>query len=185
MNNNYFLALMLRPGDYKLIDLSKLDLINNYSLPGLVGIDYFTMNFTEEEIIDSIKRANIVDEKYLHGNLVILQKGKRKPMQVLCKNFINGFNISFFFESFINNKSLINNVIYKLSTLTDDKIVIENLKLCYKVKDINTMLNIILKLDYTIQRKFMIYLIDLNNKELNKLQNEHEKTLELIDDKAA
>ena len=36
----------------------------------------FTLRFTKDEIMASIRRANIVDESYLNGNLVIQDNQK-------------------------------------------------------------------------------------------------------------
>ena len=72
----HFLALMLRPGDCVLIDISKLDIANGYNPNTLAEIDTFTMCFSKSELLDSIKRANIADERYLNGTMVIQDNQK-------------------------------------------------------------------------------------------------------------
>ena len=62
----HFLALMARPGDYAFIDISRLDISENYHPNNLMELDGFTMYFSSEEIISSINRANLVDGKYLN-----------------------------------------------------------------------------------------------------------------------
>ena len=48
----HFLALMDRPGDYVLIDISKLDIAGGYQPNTLVELDTFTMSFSKDEIIE-------------------------------------------------------------------------------------------------------------------------------------
>ena len=184
MENNYFLALTLRKGDYKLIDISKLVISQYQNITGLAAIDSFTKRFTEEEIINSIKEANIVDKKYLKGKLVIQDNNQHKPSQVLSKDYIKDFDLITFLITHIDNKQIMNNIIYKLSILEPNKIIIENIKLCLKAKDIVSAINIIIyKINYNIQRKFMLYLIDLNEKENIKKGNKNKKVL--LKDKVA
>ena len=97
----HFLALLRRPGDYIFIDTSKLDTCGNY-LIFLPDIDAFTMKFTKEEIISSIRRANIADETYLNGELVIQDNQKHNPIRVIDKEFYNDFNIVEYLNSKLN-----------------------------------------------------------------------------------
>ena len=65
----HFLSLMARIGDYIFIDISKLDIANGYNPYNLADIDSFTMHFSKEELLSSIKRANLVSDKYLNGKI--------------------------------------------------------------------------------------------------------------------
>lgn len=84
----HFLALMDRPGDYVFIDISKLDISNGYQPETLMELDTFTMSFTKDEIIAAVKRANIADQKFINGSLVIQDNQKHKPIQVIDRDFM-------------------------------------------------------------------------------------------------
>ena len=175
----HFLALLRRPGDYIFIDTSKLDICGNY-LIFLPDIDAFTMKFTKEEIISSIRRANIADETYLNGELVIQDNQKHNPIRVLDKEFYNDFNIVDYLNSKLNDKNQLNNIINKFSSITKDERTNKDFKEFLRNGNIDIALNILFDLPYLMQRKFIVYLIEERIKE-----KEIKEEIELIRDKAA
>ena len=174
----HFLALMKRPGDYSFISVSKLDIADSYSYDSLMNIDRWTMQFTQEEIIESIRRANIVPAEYLMGTLVIQDNQKHNPLIVIDKQYYDNFKIDDFLHKVISNKLLLNTVINKYNSIFND----ENDLFAEYLKSglINQALDILFMKSYLDIRKFMIYLIELRNKEREK-----DKNKELIRDKAA
>lgn len=178
----FFLAVLKRPGDYKFIDVSKLKISNGYNPNSLAEIDSFTMDFSIEEIMKSIKEANIVGTDYLEGKLVIQDNQKHKPLKVIDKEYVSDFRIDKFLKERISNKSLMNNIAYKLNTLVEDKNLVETFKEGIKTNNLMMALNAIFQINYPVQRKFMIYLIDIYHKEQERKED---KKKELIRDKAA
>ena len=175
----HFLALLRRPGDYIFIDPSKLDICGNY-LIFLQDIDAFTMKFSKEEIISSIRRANIADETYLNGDLVIQDNQKHNPIRVIDKELYNDFNIIDYLNNKLNDKNQLNNIINKFSSITKDKRINNDFKEFLKNGNIDIALNILFDLPYLMQRKFIVYLIEERFKE-----KEIKEEIELIRDKAA
>lgn len=175
----HFLALLRRPGDYVFIDTSKLDICGKY-LMFLQDIDAFTMGFSKEEIISSIRRANIADESYLNGKLVIQDNQKHNPLTVIDKEFYDSFNIFEYLKSKVNDKNKLNTIINKFNAIVKDERINKDFKDYLKSGNIDIALNVLFNLPYLTIRKFMVYLLDERMKE-----KELELEVELIRDKAA
>lgn len=176
----HFLSLMARPKDYCFIDISSLDIAFNYNPQSLSEIDSFTMSFTAEEIMASIKRANIVSEPYLNGTLVIADNQKHNPLPVIDKVFYNNFQINLFLKEICEDKEAKNSIINKFQSLSIDEKVKEAFTLALKVNDIDKSLDILFSISYFQLRKFVIYLISMRNR-----KKEKEQIQELKRDKAA
>ena len=175
----HFLAFLRRPGDYVFIDTSKLDICGNY-LISLENIDDFTMKYTKEEIIASIKRANIADDTYLNGVLVIQDNQKHNPLPVIDKDFYGDFNVYSYLKEKIDDKNKISNIINKFSAIIKDERISKDFKEYLKSGNIEIALNILFDLPYLNIRKFIIYLVEERAKE-QVLEIEPE----LVRDKAA
>lgn len=176
----HFLALMALPGDFALIDISKLDIANGYYPLTLAHLDTFTMTFSKNEIMESIKRSNIVDKKYMNGTLVIQDNQKHNPIAVIDKDLYDNFQIDEFLRSKENDKNGINNIINKFGAIVKDKEISSNFKTMLRMGNINGACQVLFGLPYLEQRKFILYLLDIRNKE--KMS---EKQHELIRDKVA
>lgn len=159
----HFLSLMSQVGDYVFIDISKLDIAHGYSPYYLSDIDSFTKHFSKTEILDSIKRANLVSEKYLNGKLVIQDNQKHNPMEVLDKDFYNNFRIDLYLEEISSNKVKINNLVNKFRAVTKDNNLANAYSECLKRKDIDEAVDILFNLEYLVLRKYMLYLIEQKN----------------------
>ena len=176
----HFLALMDRPGDYVLIDVSRLSIAKGFSPNSLMELDSFTMSFSKEEILSSIKEANIANEKYLNGKLVIQDNQKHKPIEVIDRDFYNDFRIDIFLKEHISDKAVLNNIVNKFMAFVKDSDVTNNFKNALKNGDLFSACNLLFDLPYLLQRKFIVYAIEFRNAEIKK-----EKEQELIRDKAA
>ena len=176
----HFLALLRRPGDYVFIDTSKLDIAyGNYYL-FLQDIDAFTLRFTKDEIMASIRRANIADESYINGKLVIQDNQKHNPLPVIDKSFYNDFNIEEYLKSKIRDKNKLNTIINKFASIINDDVSNKDFKDYLKNGNVDIAMNILFNSPYLLQRKFIVYLVEEYNKE-----KEIDKEVELIRDKAA
>ena len=160
----HFLSLQARPGDNAYVDISTLRISNGYNPTSLPEIDSFTMNFTYDELINSIKEANIADSNYLSGKLVITDNQKHNPLEVITKELFNGFDLYLFLTENADNKNLMNTIYTKYSSIVND------LPLAKMFKNSSTieMTNMILKLPYLEQRRLLLYLIKKNNVLLEK-----------------
>lgn len=180
-NQIFFLALQRRPGDYVFIDISKLTLANGYNPNSLMEIDSFTMHFTTNEIKKAISEANIIEPEYEEGTLVIQDNNKHKPLKVLDKNYIDEFVLDTFLKENLENKELMNNIAYKFRYIVQNESIAEQFKTGVKTFNLGILLNIIFSLDYLLQRKFMVYLINVYHNKKDK----RTKKNELKRDKAA
>lgn len=176
----HFLALMALPGDFALIDISKLDIANGYYPLTLAHLDTFTMTFSKNEIMESIKRSNIVDKKYMNGTLVIQDNQKHNPLTVIDKEFYDNFNIFEYLKSKVNDKNKLNTIINKFNAIVKDERINKDFKDYLKSGNMDIALNVLFNLPYLTIRKFMVYLLDERMKE-----KELELEVELIRDKAA
>lgn len=176
----HFLSLMARIGDYMFIDISKLDIARGYTPHSLSDIDSFTMHFSKEEILSSIKRANLVSEKYLNGKLVIADNQKHNPIDVINKDLYNNFRIDLYLSEVMKNKIKINNIINKFRSICNNKVIEDSFVLAIKNENLDLAIDILFNLPYLTLRKFIIYLINERNKELEMLNIQ-----ERIRDKAA
>lgn len=176
----HFLSLMARVGDYIFIDISKLDIANGYNPYNLADIDSFTMHFSKNDILSSIRRANLVSDKYLNGNLVIADNQKHNPIDVIDKELYNNFRIDLYLNEIVKNKVKLNNVLNKFRSVCKDKTIENSFVLAIKNNNFDLAVDVLFNLPYLYLRKFIIYLLNERNTELEKI-----KLQERIRDKAA
>ena len=89
----YSLALQKQKGNEVLINTLDLDIAKGFFSTSIEQIDAFTLNFTKEEIISAIERANIADG-YLDGELIVQSLDNKKDIKVaMTKDFVKDFEI--------------------------------------------------------------------------------------------
>lgn len=176
----HFLALMKRPGDYVFIDISRLDIASNYRPNFLADIDSFTMCFTKEEIMNSIKRCNVVSNIYLSGKLVIQDNQKHNPLEVIDREYYDNFRLDIYLKNKMKDKVKLNNILNKFNSIVKDDECKKMFNIAMKSDNLRLAIDVLLNLPYLELRKYMIYLINLRNKE-----RELQKEMELIRDKVA
>lgn len=157
MNNKYNLVLEALPGDFMPIDINLL-VNNKYPLnfSSIENIDAWTKRYTKEEIMDKIISTNIVEEKYLHGKLCIINE-KKYRFPLISKD--DTFTLDRFIYNNINNKQVMNKLVNIYQKYEKDNI--EYLKEAIKDKDISNVLNVILSLPYEKTRNIYCYLENL------------------------
>ena len=175
----HFLSLMARVGDYIFIDIHKLDIAEGYNAYSLMDIDSFTMHFSKEEILASIKKSNLVSEKYLNGRLVIADNQKHNPLEVIDKEFYENFRIDFYLSEILKNKVKTNDVINKFRSICKDEHIASSFSMAIKNNNLSLAMDIIFSIPYLNLRKFIIYLVEKKNKEIEEVKNK-----ERIRDKA-
>ena len=138
------------------------------------------MHFSKEEILSSIKRANLVSDKYLNGKLVIADNQKHNPIDVIDKEFYNNFRIDLYLNETTKNKVKLNNILNKFRSICKDKVIEDSFIMAIKNNNLDLAVDILFNLPYLTLRKFIIYLLNERNSELEKT-----KMQERIRDKAA
>ena len=157
MKEKYFLTLRLQKGNEVKIDISLLEIAKGYFPKTLEEIDNFTLNFTQEELIKEIDKANIADN-YLEGLLCITDNAKH-ILPVLTKDYVQNFNIYNYLMANISNKTLMNNLINKYQNYGSEADT-QNFKKMLKVQNVDESYKLINKLAYFKRRKLLCYLIE-------------------------
>ncbi len=160
----HFLALMNRPGDCAYIDVSKLDISHGYNPYFIEEIDSFTKAFTKVEIVNSIKRANLVNQNYFNGKLVVQDNQKHNPLEVIDKEFYNNFRIDLFLNEIMQDKVNLNNILNKFGSITKNKKIDEKFREVMKNNNLDLAIDILFNLPYLTFRKFLIYLLEKEQK---------------------
>lgn len=151
---NFHLVLEQKPGDFMPIDINIL-LNNDINYLNLLNIDSFTKKYLENEILIMIRDNNIVPSSYLNGKLQIINDKKfRYP--VIYKD--TNFTIDTFFESYIDDKQMMNKFLNIYLKYNDNKDLIQKY---IDKKDIESILNVLYNLDYVTLRKIYFYLLSL------------------------
>ncbi len=175
MNNNYLLILESKPGDFMPIALNTFSEGKNFD-GSIESIDAITSNYTEKELLEEIKKLNIVQFRNLEGKLLIKGSGKAR-LEVLFKDTFSEFILNDYIIDNIEDKQFLNKIFNKCKSLIDnyskekvDK-YLKRLKLILdssanndeeknnKVNQLFKHLNI---LPYCVKRKFNFYFLELD-----------------------
>ncbi|MBE6154948.1 MAG: hypothetical protein E7163_05230 [Firmicutes bacterium] len=155
MENKYYLAIETKPKNYFPINLLDLKIANKYNTFSLEELDKFTLKFTKQEIINSIKEANLLDVTNNMPLVVIYyEKDMVRKIDALTKdiNFDMWQNIKDNFD----NKNYLN----KIYNFLNNKISSEELLEIKACNDLKEFFNKISYLPYLVQRKLYLYLYE-------------------------
>ena len=172
-NNNYYYPL----------EKEFLDIIEVDNIDSLEGIDNFLKKYTKDEIIESIKRSNVVADEELLNNceIVIIYVENKKIRELKTytkddKDYINFDSMDFLFKNF-GRKNVINKLNNYFTSKTylpeDLNLFAENLKSA----SIGQMINGYILLSYRSRRilKDYIYNEIVLNEEEKVLKKEHKE----------
>lgn len=161
MEDKYYLAVETKPNNYFPIDLLNLSISNFKTIESLELLDAFTSKFTEEEIMNAIIEANLLEvNKNMPIILIYNEKNVIRKVPVLTKD--NYYDMWEYIKNNYQDKNFLNKL-YNFLNNKVDKDLIKDLK---KVEEFKELLKIINELPYKIQRKLYFY---LNEKWLSKL----------------
>ncbi len=164
VENKYYLILekVNRPGDYSYINISDLPDGKNYNSSDINSIDSYTFLYSKEELIDIIKKENIVTIDYiLEGELKIIKNNGKMRLPVTYKEMFESFNLVEFITMNIKNKNLMNTLYNKYAKLNNQN-NIEFKKLLEEEK-ISELVNYINNLEYVKRRMLYFYIIEKMN----------------------
>ena len=120
----YYLALEQRPGDYKIIDINSLNLVNYYISNSLNAIDNFTVRFSTDDIKNAIKKSNIEVGTYIYGTLKVISN-KKHNFKIIDKDIFEVIRAFQYSKEPISNE--LKNIIYGLFRKIIDNEFEENL----------------------------------------------------------
>ena len=171
------LSLKVNNNNYYHLKKEYLDIAKGYDLESLSGIDDFLYSFSREDIMNSIKRSNIIADEHVFevSELVItyFEKEKIRELSVHTLDDIDyiTFDVIEFIIKNISKKNIINQINnYFVSKNYIPKSLIDFVN-SLKSDGINTIINKYIILDYGCKRVLKDYIF---NEILPKLD---EKTL--------
>ena len=155
MDNQYYLAVEVKPKNYFPINLLDLKIANHFTTTDLEQLDAFTLQFSKKEILDAIREANLFDVTDSMPLVVIYYENKNtRKMDALTKEY--NYDMWGLLKEKYGDKIFLNKVVNFLNKRIDDDILIK-IKNC---KDKVEFLNLIGYLPYTVQRKLYFYLYE-------------------------
>ena len=88
MENKYYLAVESKPKNYFPINLFDLNISHGFSSTNLEELDSFTLKFSKQEIMNSIKEANLLDVHEQMPLVIIYYENKyTRKIEVLTKDY--------------------------------------------------------------------------------------------------
>lgn len=172
-----YLAFEERPNSYVPIDLSNLEIFRGKKLDGTIkSLDEFTMKFSEEELIDAIKRSNTVVLDNYDVPLVIVYKNH--PLPLITNQNINALDMADIFHEALENKELANklknkiqNIMKKcmLNYISEEGIqkLTKSFQVAINTKNYNYLMYIFNNLSYEGQRELAFYFYEMNKEKEN------------------
>ena len=152
MENKYNLAIVTKPKNYFPINLQDLKISNNFNTNKLDELDNFTLKYTEKEIKEAIKEANLLDvQDNMPLKVIYYEKNEIRTMPALTKD------ITFDMWKVIKDNFLDKNFKNQIFNFLNNKVAVNNLKEAQTLRD---YINIITALPYDIQRKLYFYLYE-------------------------
>ncbi len=153
----YYLVLEDKPGDFMNVDLREIAKHisdgNNKNYDTIEAIDSFTMNYTKQELYDLIRKVNVVPERYLLGDLKVINSNKyRYP--VLTKT--PTFTINDLFTDYLEDKIVINKLLNIINKYSQE--VFLKIKEALLLRDVQTAYASYLSLSYLVQRNIFFYI---------------------------
>lgn len=153
---NYYLVLEARPGDFMPIDINLL--LNDghkQNFNSLESIDAFTKLHLVDDIYEMIKKANIVPDLYLSGELHVINDAKYR-YKVITKEI--EFSLDSFFIDYIDNKKVMNKFLNIFIKYNKEELA--RMKDAIETKDVYQILNILFTMSYEQVRNIYTYIID-------------------------
>ena len=155
MENQYYLAVEVKPKNYFPINLLDLKIANHFITTDLEKLDAFTLQFSKKEILDSIREANLLEVRDSMPLVVIYYENKNtRKVQALTKDY--NYDMWGLLKEKYRDKIFLNKVVNFLNKKIDEG-TLQKIK---NSKDLNTFLSLIGYLPYLVQRKLYFYLYE-------------------------
>lgn len=161
------LAIEESPNNFFPIDISELDLGTNLLYCSLKELDCIIFSFGLDYIKDQIKKANILSERSLSKQIVIIYNddGKIEKVPLITSELLNNKGINELIEENVHDKVFLNRIYNRLDSLVKSaEISVEtknNMINSLKSGDINIFIAVYDNLPYMIQRKLLVFIARL------------------------
>ena len=155
MENKYYLAVESKPKNYFPINLFDLNISHGFSSTNLEELDSFTLKFSKQEIMNSIKEANLLDVHEQMPLVIIYYENKyTRKIEVLTKDY--NYDMWKLLSDKYGDNVFLNKIVNFLNHKVDDDMIL-------KVKNSENkedFLNALGRMPYMVQRKLYFYLYE-------------------------
>jgi len=153
------LALKINHNNYMPIDINSLGIGNNKNLYTLSEIDELIFMYGEDFIRELIKNNNLVDDKTLKKELIIVLPGVKRYVPLINKTVRETYDLKVVLEDNISDKEFVNHIINNLRTLKTTDEIKFNLNSIIQSGNILVFWAFYLGLPYIVQRELYLRII--------------------------
>ncbi len=170
------LVVEKRNNDFAYINIADLDILKDMTYTNLATLDNYLQHFTEQEIKDSIERANVVPDTEISDKKLLIKYGNYK-LPLLSKEIREELDMFAYIAENFEDKSMKNIFFNKISSIVKD----EKRKVFYKdVIDHDSKESFIESLKYLTYNElrelyFYLYNYVAKNKDLRDNKRKREK----------
>lgn len=158
MEDKFYIAIEKQPHNYFPINLLDINLAGIFPTTNIEKLDSITLKYSKEELIKSIKEANLLDITDSMPLVVIYYEKKVvRKIPILTKDI--NFDMWSYLKINYSDKIFLN----KIYNFLQNKITAEELNILKKQSKIEDFLLFISKLSYLNQRKLYFYLYETNH----------------------
>ncbi len=172
-----YLVIEKRNNDFAFINIGDLDIFKDMSYNSFASLDSILREYTEEEIKDSIQRANVVPDTDISDKKLLIKYGNYK-LPVLSRDIVEDFDYYTFIADNYNNKRITNIFYNKLAAIVKNDPRAEIFKEFLEDASAEDFFKSLNWLSYVEQREFFFYVYnEVANKEKvldNRLKREKE-----------
>ena len=151
------LVVEKRNNDFAYIDIANLDIVQEKKYTNLYSLDLITRLYSEQELKDSITRANIVPDVDISDKKLLIKYGNYK-LPVLTRDVVDSFNFVTFIRESFGDKSMRNIIYNKLAAIVKDEQRAHLYKGALSKDTYKDFLYSLQFLSYTEYREFCFYL---------------------------
>ena len=173
------LVVEKRNNDFAYINIADLDILKDMNYTNLYTLDNLLQGFTEQEIKDSITRANVVADTNIDDKKILIKYGNYK-LPVLTKDVTNDLDIFEYIGQNFNDKTMKNIFFNKIAAIVKDERRIDFYKDIIDHDTLEGFIQSLNYLTYTELREFYFYLYNYvaKNKDLRDNKRKREKVNE-------
>ena len=168
------LVIEKRNNDFAYIDIADLDILEADNYSNLYNLDLITRLYSEQDIKDSITRANIVPDVDVNEKKLLVKYGNYK-LPVLTSDIVDNFNIITFVRESFDDKNMKNIIYNKLAAIVKDEKRANLYKGTLSKDSYKDFLYSLQYLSYTEYREFCFYLYNYVAKTEEIRDNNHKR----------